>query len=177
MSFIKWLSSMAIPFFIFIVLAYGYVKDIDVYDTFIEGAAEGISTVIKVLPYLVAMFVAISIFRASGAMDMLVGFLSPITSFLGIPAEVMPLAIMRPMSGAASTGMLAELLNEYGPDSFIGRVASTMAGSTETIFYTLSVYFGSIGIRKTRHTVWAALLADLAGIIASVFICNLVFGT
>ena len=124
---------------------------------------------------MVAMFVAIGIFRSSGAMDILINIVAPVTSLLGIPSQILPLAIIRPMSGIASTGMLAEILKAYGPDSYIGRVASTMMGSTETIFYTLSVYFGSIGVKRIRYTLWAALLADLAGFIASVVICSIVF--
>lgn len=173
---IKIISSFAIPTFIFVVLVYGYINGVNVYDSFVEGAKEGFATAVKVLQYMVAMFVAISIFRSSGAMDILVNIISPVTDLLGIPAQILPLAIMRPMSGIASTGMLAELFKVYGPDSFIGRVASTMMGSTETIFYTLSVYFGAVGIKKIRYTLWAALLADIAGLIASVVVCSIVFG-
>ena len=175
MEIIKLISSYAIPVFIFIVLGYGYIKGVKVYDAFIEGAKEGLTTALRVLPYMVAMFVAIGIFRASGAMDVLIAFVAPVATLLGIPSQILPLAIIRPMSGIASTSMLAEILRMYGPDSYIGRVASTMMGSTETVFYTISVYFGSIGVKKIRYTLWAALLADLAGLIASIIICNIVF--
>lgn len=170
------ISVFAIPLFIVVVLGYGYIKRVPVYEVFIEGAKEGLSTSFKILPYLVAMFVAIGIFRASGAMDFLIKLITPVVKLAGIPPEIMPLAIMRPMSGMASTGLLAELFKTYGPDSFIGRAASTMMGSTETVFYTLSVYFGSVGIKKIRYTLWAGLLADLAGLIASVVICSIIFG-
>jgi len=170
------ISSFAIPAFIFMVLIYGHLCGVNVYDSFVEGAKEGFVTAVKVLPYMVAMFVAIGIFRASGAMDLLVGLIGPITESMGIPAQILPLVIMRPMSGIASTGILAELFKVYGPDSFIGRVASTAMGSTETIFYTISIYFGSIGIKKIRYTLWAALIADMIGFIASVIICTIVFG-
>ena len=133
------------------------------------------TTALVVMTYIVAMFVAIGIFRASGAMDVLIAFVAPVATLLGIPSQILPLAIIRPMSGIASTSMLAEILRMYGPDSYIGRVASTMMGSTETVFYTISVYFGSIGVKKIRYTLWAALLADLAGLIASIIICNIVF--
>jgi len=157
------------------VLGYGYIKGVNVYDSFIEGAKEGLTTAFRVLPYMVAIFVAIGIFRSSGAMDVLITVIAPVTNLLGIPPSILPLAIIRPMSGIASTSMLAEMFRLYGPDSYIGRVASTMMGSTETVFYTISVYYGSIGVKKTRHTVWAALLADLAGLIASIVVCNMVF--
>jgi len=170
------ISSFAIPAFIFMVLIYGHLSGVNVYNSFVEGAKEGLTTAVKVLPYMVAMFVAIGIFRTSGAMDILVGLISPFVESVGIPAQILPLVIMRPMSGSASMGILAELFKVYGPDSFIGRIASTVMGSTETIFYTLSVYFGAVGIKRIRHTLWAALLADLAGLMASVMVCSIVFG-
>lgn len=170
------ISSFAIPAFLFIVLIYGHLGGVNVYDSFVEGAKEGLTTAVKVLPYMVAMFVAIGIFRSSGAMDILVSLISPFMEGLGIPSQILPLVLMRPMSGIASMGILAELFKVYGPDSFIGRVSSTFMGSTETIFYTLSIYFGAVGIKKIRHTLWAALLADLTGLIASIVICGLVFG-
>ncbi|HZJ57361.1 MAG TPA: spore maturation protein [Clostridia bacterium] len=175
-EFIRILSVIAIPGFIVLVLGYGHIKRINVYDTFIEGAKEGLSTVIRIFPYMVAMFVAIGIFRSSGAMDILVKVLSPLTGLIGIPGEILPLAFMRPVSGIASLGILGELYRTHGPDSFIGRLASTVMGSTETIFYTLSIYFGAVGIKRMRYTLWGALLADLVGLLASVIICTIVFG-
>ena len=172
----QWISALAIPVFIIFVLGYGAVKGVPVYETFVEGAGEGIRTAFHILPYLVAMFVAIGVFRASGAMDFLIRILSPVTNLAGIPSEILPLAMMRPMSGSASAGMLAELFRTYGPDTFIGRSASTMMGSTETVFYTISVYFGAVGIKKTRYVLAAGLLADLAGLLASVAICSFIFG-
>lgn len=173
---IRILSIVAIPGFIVFLLSYGHIKKIHVYDTFIEGAREGLSTVVRVFPYMVAMFVAIGVFRSSGAMDILVRLLSPFTSLVKIPGEILPLALMRPVSGVASTGILGEIFKTYGPDSYIGRVASTMMGSTETIFYTLSIYFGAVGIKKIRYTLWGALLADIVGLLASILICSIVFG-
>ena len=174
-EFIRILSLVAIPSFIIFVLGYGQIKKVNVYETFIEGAREGLTTVVRVFPYMVAMFVAIGVFRESGAMDMLVKLLSPITNLLGIPREVLPLALMRPVSGMASTGILADILKTYGPDSFVGRVASTLMGSTETVFYTLSIYFGAVGIKKIRYTLWGSLLSDIAGLFASIIICSIVF--
>ncbi len=173
---IRVLSIVAIPAFMVFVLIYGHIRGVNVYDTFIEGAKEGLSTVLRIFPYMVAMFVAIGIFRTSGAMDVLVRLLSPLANLVGIPAEMLPLALMRPISGMASTGILGELYKTYGPDSFIGRAASTMMGSTETIFYTLSIYFGAVGIKKIRYTLWGSLLADIAGLVASVIVCTIVFG-
>ena len=128
------------------------------------------------MPYLVAMLAAVGVFRASGAMELLINVLSPITRQLGIPPELLPLALMRPMSGSASLGILAELLRTYGPDSFIGRTASTMMGSTETTFYTISIYLGSIGYKDARYILAAGLLADFTGFAVSLLICTLLFG-
>src|SRR5690554_6644850 len=129
---IESVSLFAIPVFIFIILGYGHLKGVAVYETFVEGAKEGFTTAVRVIPYLVAMFVAIGILRASGAMDMIIDLISPLVKWIGIPPEVLPLGLIRPMSGMASMGMLAELLKIHHPDSLIGRTASTMMGSTET---------------------------------------------
>ena len=139
----QWISVFAIPVFIVFILGYGYSKGVPVYEAFVEGAGEGLGTAFKILPYLVAMFMAIGVFRASGAMDLLIRVLSPVTNLAGIPSEILPLALMRPMSGSASAGMLAELFRVYGSDAFIGRTASTMMGSTETV----SIPFPSIWLR------------------------------
>lgn len=173
---LQWLSRTAIPLFIVFILGYGFYKRVPVYEAFVDGAKEGLTTVIRILPYLVAMLVAIGVFRTSGAMELLTTVLSPITNWLGIPSEVLPLALMRPMSGSASIGILAELLKIHGPDTFIGRTASTMMGSTETTFYTASIYLGSVGHKDTRYILAAGLLADFTGFAASIIICTIVFG-
>jgi len=142
----------------------------------VEGAKEGLATAVRIMPYLVAMLAAVGVFRASGAMELLINVLSLITRQLGIPPELLPLALMRPMSGSASLGILAELLRTYGPDSFIGRTASTMMGSTETTFYTISIYLGSIGYKDARYILAAGLLADFTGFAVSLLICTLLFG-
>ncbi|HHU48114.1 MAG: spore maturation protein [Caldicoprobacterales bacterium] len=170
------LSRFAIPVFIVFILGYGFFKRVPVYEAFIEGAKEGLNTAVRILPYLVAMIVAIGVFRTSGAMELLTYALSPVTNWLGVPSELLPLVIMRPMSGSASLGILAELLKTHGADTFIGRAASTMMGSTETTFYTVSIYLGSVGYKDTRYVLAAGLLADLTGFIASVVICAIVFG-
>jgi len=176
MGIIKVLSNGAIPVMIFIILSYGLLKGIKVYDCFIEGAKDGVETTIKILPPLVGLLVAIGVFRASGALDMITFALKPVTNALQIPSEVMPLALMRTISGSGALAIVTDLLKNYGPDSFIGRVTSTMMGSTETTFYTLTVYYGSIGIKNIRYTVIAALLGDIAGIIVSTWVCRLIFG-
>ncbi|HZK34838.1 MAG TPA: spore maturation protein [Bacillota bacterium] len=172
---VKTISIFAIPVFIVFILAYGHLKGVAVYDAFIEGAGEGLTTAFRIVPYLVAMFVAIGIFRSSGAMDILINAVTPLFSLLGVPAEVLPLFIMRPMSGAASIGIVGELLKVHGPDSFIGRTASTAMGSTETTFYTLSVYLGAVGIKNARYALVAGLIADVSGFIASVLVCRMFF--
>ncbi|MGF7058415.1 spore maturation protein [Brassicibacter mesophilus] len=169
-------SISIIPAIMSIILIHGYIKGISMYDCFVEGAKEGFKTAIKLMPYLIAIFIAIGIFKRSGAMEILVRVFNPLGKVLGIPKEVMPLVIMRPISGSGSLGVVKDIVTTYGPDSFIGRVASTMMGSAETIFYTMAVYFGAVGIKDTRHTLKAALLSHLAAVVASVFICGLVFG-
>jgi spore maturation protein B len=176
MDIISGMSSYAIPTIILVILALGMYKEVKVYDVFAEGAKEGISTVIRIIPALVGLMVAIGVFRASGALDLIVFAVKPITSFLKIPSEVVPLAFLRPISGSASLALVSDILKTYGADSFIGRLASTLMGSTETIFYTLAVYFGSVGIKNIRFTLVAALVADLVSVIAAVWICSLVFG-
>ena len=174
-SIINGVSALAIPVIVVLITVYAYVKGVKVYEVFVEGAKEGFEIGVKIIPYLVAILAAIGVFRESGAMELMVDILGPITSKVGMPAEILTMAIMRPLSGSGALGVMTELMNTHGPDSFIGRLASTMMGSTETTFYVLAVYFGSVGIKNERHAVPAALLADLTGIIASVFICNMVF--
>lgn len=170
------ISSYAVPVLFLIILGVGLFKDVKVYDVFVEGAKEGIMTIVKILPPLIGLMTAVGVFRASGALDAVVFLLAPAASFLGIPAEAMPLALLRPVSGSASLALVADILKAYGADSYVGRVVSTMMGSTETIFYTLTVYYGSVGIKNIRYTLAAALVADGAGVVASAWICALVFG-
>ncbi|MFW6306231.1 MAG: spore maturation protein [Bacillota bacterium] len=169
------ISSWSIPSLIFLILLFGFIKKIKIYDVFTEGAADGIKTVLKIFPYLMAMLIAINIFKVSGALDLFIKIISPITSRLDIPDEVIPLMFLRPLSGSGSLSYTGELLKEYGPDSFIGIIASTIQGSTETTFYIVAVYFGAVGIKKYRHAVTVGLLADIAGFFAAVFICKLLF--
>ena len=168
-------ANWAISVIFFLILGIGALKRVRVYEVFVDGAKEGFNVAVKIIPYLVAILVAIRIFRASGAMDGLITALSPVLSPLGVPPEVLPMAIIRPLSGSGSLGVMSEGLKTYGPDSLIGNMLSTMMGSTETTFYVLAVYFGSVAVRRTRHALPAALLGDLAGLTMAIFICNLVF--
>ncbi len=170
------ISDWAIPIMLVGIPVYGFAKGVKVYETFIEGAKEGFEIAVKIIPYLVAILAAIGMFRASGAMEIFVRLVSPITDLIGMPAEVLPAAFMRPLSGSGTLGIVTELIKTHGPDSFIGYLASTIYGSTETTFYVLAVYFGAVNIKKTRHAVASGLIADAAGIFAAVFICRLLFG-
>jgi spore maturation protein B len=169
------LSMALIPAFMALVPLVAITRKVKVYEEFVEGAKDGFSVALRIIPYLVAMLVAIGMFRASGALEWFALLVSPLTDLVGMPAEVLPAALMRPLSGSGSLGIVTELINTHGPDSFIGRLASTLYGSTETTFYVLAVYFGSVGISKGRHAVLAGLCADLAGLLAAVFICRLMF--
>ena len=156
----------------------GVRKKVNVYDAFIEGAKEGFTTAVRIIPYLVAILVGIGVFRASGAMDMLIGGLRAGVGALGVDAQwvdAMPTALMKPLSGSGARGMMVDAMTTYGADSFVGRLASVFQGSTDTTFYILAVYFGSVGVSKTRHAVTCGLLADLAGILAAIAICYLFF--
>lgn len=169
------LSRWAIPVILLVVPLVAMLRGVKVYETFVEGAEAGFATAIKTIPYLVAMLVAISIFRASGAMEVLVAALSPVLNYIGLPAEVLPHAVMRPLSGGAALGIASDIIKTHGPDSFLGRLVSTMQGSCDTTFYILTLYFGSVGIRKYRYSVVLGLVADLTTLVASVFIVRMIF--
>ncbi len=175
-NIIQIFSTLAIPFLIIVFIGYGAIKKVKVYEEFVEGAKEGFNIAVKIIPYLVAMLMAIGIFRAGGAMDWLIYILKPVTNLIGMPAEALPMALMRPLSGSGSLGIMTEIISVHGPDSFIGILTSTFFGSTETTFYVLAVYFGAVNIRNTRHAVPAGLIADVAGILGAVFIVRLLFG-
>ena len=164
---------------ILLFILWGLWKKINVYDAFIEGAKEGFTTAIRIIPYLVAILVAIGVFRASGAMDYLIDGIEGAVKLCGINSDFvggLPTALMKPLSGSGARGLMVDAMTTYGPDSFVGRLACIFQGSTDTTFYILAVYFGSVGIVKTRHAVPCGLLADLAGVIAAIFICYLFFG-
>ncbi|MGE5391445.1 MAG: spore maturation protein [Deltaproteobacteria bacterium] len=174
-SILTEVSRWAIPFLLLVIPAYGAMRRVPVYETFVEGAEEGFTTAIRIIPFLLGMMVAISVFRASGAMQFLSLGLKPLTTLLDIPAEILPLGIMRPLSGSAVLGMATELMKVYGPDSFVGRLASVMQGTTDTTFFILTIYFGSVGIKKYRYSIITGLSADITGFIAAVYICHLLF--
>lgn len=174
-NIIEIVSALAIPLLIIIFIGYGAIKKVKVYESFVEGAKEGFNIAVKIIPYLVAMLVAIGIFRAGGAMEWLIYILRPLTNFIGFPAEALPMALMRPLSGSGSLGIMSENLSVYGPDSFLGILVSTIYGSTETTFYVLAVYFGAVNIKNTRHALPVGLIADVCGILGALFIVKLLF--
>ena len=170
-------SRYIIPLLLVIIPFYGLVfKKIKVYESFVDGAKDGFNIAVRIIPYLVAILVAIGMFRASGALELLLDGLSPLLIYFGFPPENLPLALMRPLSGSGSLGLLTDLIEQYGPESLIAKIGATMFGSTETTFYVLAVYFGSVGIKKSRHALAAGLFADFVGIISAVFFCQLFFG-
>lgn len=154
---------------------YAAIRKINVFDAFVKGAKQGFETSISIMPTLIAMMVAIGMLRASGFFELLNDCLSSILAASGMPADLLPLALIRPFSGSASTGIMEELIHEHGGNSLIAKTAATMMGSTETTFYVIAVYFGAVGIKRTRHAIPAGLLADLAGVIASVAVCRYLF--
>jgi spore maturation protein B len=169
------ISLWAMPVLLVAIPLAGMVRGVKVYDVFIEGAREGFDVAVKIIPFLVGILVAIGMFRGSGAMDLLMAGLRPIISPTGFPPELVPLAILRSLTGSGSLAFTTDLVKTYGPDSFIARTAATMYGSSETTFYVLAVYFGAVGVRRTRHAVPAALIADLVAAIATVAVCAWMF--
>ena len=156
---------------LFIIL-YAIFKKVDVYDTFIEGVKESFSMILNLFPTFIAMILAVNLFTNSGVLDFILSLIKPILNIFNIPAEIFPLALIRPISGSASLAYLNTIFSKFGPDSFIGLLGSVMQGCTDTTFYVISLYFGSIGIKKIRHSMFAALFADLCGIIASIIVVN-----
>lgn len=174
-AFVSLISAWAIPIMIVFIPLYAAYRKVPVYESFVDGAKEGFDTAIKIIPHLVGMMVAISVFRASGAMDFVLGWMRPFFQSIGVPTEVLPLAILRPITGAGSLAFTTDLIEQFGPDSMIGRIASTVQGSTDTTLYVITVYFGAIGIRKASYALKVGLISDLVGFVASIIICFLVF--
>jgi len=168
------ISLWTIPLIFFVIIGYAMIKRVKVYESFIEGGKEGFDIFLKILPYIVAIFAAIGLFRVSGALKYISDELEPLTLKIGMPADVLPVALMKPLSGSGSLGFVTDVV-QAEPDSFNAKVASTMFGSTDTTFYIIALYFGSVGIKKIRHAMVAGLIADLAGILAAVWICHAVF--
>jgi spore maturation protein SpmA/spore maturation protein SpmB len=167
-----------IPGLILGFLTFGLLRGVPIYASFVEGAKDGFDVALRIIPYLVAILVAVGMFKASGAMDLLIQPLGALTGPLGLPADALPMALLRPLSGSGAYGIMAEIIQNpaVGPDSYSGYLVTTLQGSTETTFYVLAVYFGAVQVRRVRHAMAAALTADLAGVIAAVFICSLLFG-
>ncbi|TXC93335.1 spore maturation protein [Metabacillus litoralis] len=175
MGVIGVISLWIIPVIIGFILIYGTLKKVPTYESFVEGGKEGINISFSIIPYLVGMLVAISVFRASGALEFLMNFMKPALEVLNIPAEIVPLAFIRPISGTAALGLTSDIISTYGPDSFIGMLAATMQGSTDTTLYVLTVYFGAVGIRRMGDALKVGLLADVVGIIAAIVVVTLMF--
>jgi spore maturation protein SpmB len=172
------ISPWIIPGLMLGFLAFGIAKRVRVYEVFVDGAKEGFQVAIRIIPFLVAILVAVGMFRASGAMETMVSLLGAWTQKVGLPAEALPMALLRPLSGSGAYGIMASIINDpaIGPDSYTGYLVSTLQGSTETTFYVLAVYFGAVQVRRIRHALPAALTADLAGITAAVVVCLLLYG-
>ncbi len=170
------LQSWALPSLLVAVLLYGFAKRVRVYDSMVDGGRDALEVAYKIVPYLVVILVAVAMFRASGALDVVIGFLDPWTSRLGVPAEVLPMALIRPLSGSGALGVMSEIFEAHGPDSFIGLLTSTLMGSTETTFYILAVYLGAAGVVDGRHALFACLIGDVTGFCAAVAGCHFFFG-
>ena len=172
MKWLMYLADFLVPAVIFLIVTYGLLEKIKVYDEFIVGAKKGFYTVIKIMPTLIGLMVAVGVLRASGFLDVFSDLLGKATDYIGFPSQLVPLAVVRMFSSSAATGLVLDIFKEYGTDSRIGLIASIMMSCTETIFYTMSVYFMAAKIKKTRYTLSGALLATLAGIIASVYLAG-----
>lgn len=165
-----------IPIIVGGVTTYGLIKGVKVYECFVEGAKDGISICIRIFPYLLAMLIAVGVFRASGALGYFTSFISPAVKLIGLPSEIVPLVFIKPLSGSGAMGVFTDIIKQYGADSLIGVTASIIMGTTETIFYTLTVYYGAVGVKKIRHTLWAAILADITAIIMAVTLARTFLG-
>ena len=174
MKLIDYFSSCAMPLIILLIIVYALFEKNRVFDTFLKGAKDGLEIVFKIFPTLVGLFVAIGALRSSGILDLIINILKPIILFLKIPSEVMPLALLRPISGSSSIAVATDIMKKYGVDSQVGLIASTIMGSTETTLYTISIYTGCVGVKNTRFVLFAALVANLVGIIVSVVIWNFI---
>lgn len=175
MQIINFISSLAMPLIILIIVIYGLVEKIKVFDVFLEGAREGIDVVISIFPTLIGLFVAIGALRSSGILDFIISMLFPILNKISFPTEIMPLALIRPISGSGAIAVATDIMRVYGVDSKVGIMAAIIMGSTETTFYTIAVYTASVGIKNTRFVLVASLIADFVGIVTSVIVCNMMF--
>ena len=174
MNIINYITTMAVPTIIVVIITYGIIDKKNIYDIFLEGAREGMETVIKIFPTLIGIFLAVGCLRSSGILNVIGKNLEFVTKLIGFPSEVLPLALLRPISGSASLGIATDIMKNYGVDSRIGLIAATIMGSTETTFYTIALYTSSIGVKKIRYVLAAALVADFVGMIASAIIWNII---
>ena len=172
-NIINYISSAAIPVVIIVIIGYGLKEKIKVFDTFLDGAREGVEIVFKMFPTLIGIFLAVGALRSSGVIDLIVNLITPLTNLLEIPSQIMPLAILRPISGSASMAVAVDIMQNYGVDTLTGIITSVIMGSTETTFYTIAIYTSAVGIKKTRGILFAALAADIAGMMASTVICRI----
>lgn len=172
---LNFISLWALPALLFIILTIGIIKKVPIYEEFTDGAKDGFKVAVNIIPYLVAIVVGISMLRASGAIEMAANFLAPVLIKFHVPADTLPLMIVRSLSGSAALGVFSDIANSLGPDSYATKLAAVMVGSSETTFYVLAVYFGAVGISKIRYALIVGLLADIVGIIAAVSICQMMF--
>lgn len=172
---VKYISNFIIPFIVLLIIIYGIRKKVNVYDTFLDGAKDSVGMIMSLFPTFLAMILGVNILINSGFLSFILNFIKPLFHILNIPLEILPLAAIRPISGSASLAILNSIYSSNGPDSFIGLLASIMQGSTDTTLYVITLYFGSIGIKKIKYALWAGLCADLIGIIASIIITNIFF--
>lgn len=170
------IGNYALPITISLILIFGYIRKVPLFDTFTKGAFEGMKSTASIAPSLIGLITSVSMLKASGTLDVLSASISPLTNIIGVPSQIIPLLLLRPVSGSGSIALLNNLFEQVGVDSFAGRIAAVMCAATETTFYAITVYFGSIGIKNTRHTIPAALTADIASFFLSVFIVRLLFG-
>lgn len=173
MQIVNFLSNLAMPLIILLIVTYGLIEKNKVFDDFLEGAKEGIEIVFNILPTLIGLFVAIGALRSSGILDIIIRFLTPLLNVIHFPSEIMPLAMLRPISGSGSIAVATDIMKNYGVDSIIGMMASTIMGSTETTLYTIAIYTSCVKIKKTRFVLLASLAADIVGILVSVGVCSI----
>lgn len=171
----KIISSLFIPLIIFIIICYGVFKKVKVYEVFIEGAKEGLKVCKNIFPYLLCMLLAIKVFRESGMLEYIINFVEPLTNMMGIPKEVITQIFIKPLSGSGALGVFTDNIRNFGPDSFLGVLSSVLMGSTETIFYTIALYFGVVKIKKIRHTLWTAILSEIIGVLIAINITKIIF--
>lgn len=175
MNFLLYISNFIVPFILFYIIGYGLLCRVPVFQEFTEGAKDGLKVVIGIMPTIIGLLVAVGVLRASGALDFLAFLLRPVISLLRFPSELVSLVLVKSLSSSAANGLLIDIFKEYGPDSYLGRLSSIIMSCTETIFYTMSVYFVSAGVKKTRYSLWGAIFATLVGVIASTVLTNLIF--